>query len=517
MFLDFLNEWLGHSNFQTTLRYAHADVENKRISANVISDKLYIKYIEGYTDEQGKYHDGYLKMVTDLLTLFPLGHDFVDEEAEKSFIKLFGSIRRAINILQCFDAFSELPVTLTEGMLNNYTSVYLDLKDKYRPDNKGEETDVNDDISFEIELIKQVEVSIAYILHLVSGMQDMNSQNREIQLKSIRSLMGASPDLRDKRALIEDFISRYTPCDDVLDTWNEFIAAEQERELMQISEEEGINNQKAYEFMANAFKDGRIPEEGTAITEILPDTARSFFKGNPGNRSETKKRILDKMKVYFEKYYSISGGIYPRGERLESTESHPTVNKLSVIPETSHVSFADLLQQAGMTDMNVHAAKKQLNAHNPKPDYKCPALSCRQPWATLLCSGIKDIENRSWPTDYRGRVFIVASTGNDTGVFRHRLVSEELQNIVEEQMRKGNLPSYNGYQQSAVIGYVDIENCTSEHVDSPWGNGDKYNWKITNAYIFDEPQCVGIKAKFFFFDLPELDINNLPPAHKIVL
>lgn len=32
--------WLGHSNFQTTLRYAHADVENKRISANVISDKL---------------------------------------------------------------------------------------------------------------------------------------------------------------------------------------------------------------------------------------------------------------------------------------------------------------------------------------------------------------------------------------------------------------------------------------------------------------------------------------------
>ena len=32
--------WLGHSNFQTTLRYAHADVENKRISANVISNTL---------------------------------------------------------------------------------------------------------------------------------------------------------------------------------------------------------------------------------------------------------------------------------------------------------------------------------------------------------------------------------------------------------------------------------------------------------------------------------------------
>ena len=32
--------WLGHSNFQTTLRYAHADVENKRISANVIENKL---------------------------------------------------------------------------------------------------------------------------------------------------------------------------------------------------------------------------------------------------------------------------------------------------------------------------------------------------------------------------------------------------------------------------------------------------------------------------------------------
>jgi len=480
----------------------------------VVLLRSYEDYINGYTDELGRHHDGYLSMVSDLLNKYPLGNEFVSEEAEKSFIKLFGSIRKAINILQCFDAFSELSISLTEGMLNNYTSIYLDLKDKYRPDNKGEETDVNDDITFEIELIKQVEVSIAYILHLVSGMKDMNQQNCEVQLNTIRSLMGASPDLRDKRELIETFIAQYNPCDDELDSWNKFISAEQERELVTIADEEQLDINKAYHFMADAFKDGRVPEEGTAVTDLLPASARSFFSGN---RSETKKRILEKMKSYFNKYYSVSGGIYPRGERLETTRVEP-VSKLSSNQQAeNHTSFADYLKKAGVPSTSYAQSKNSIGSHNPKPDCKCPALSCRQPWATLLCTGIKDIENRSWPTDYRGRIYIVASTGNETGIFRHKLAPLDVQQIVEEQMHKGNLPSYNSYPQSAVIGYVDIEDCTKEHVISPWGNGSTYNWKITNAYIFDEPQCVGIKAQFFFFDLPDLDPNNLPPAHKVKL
>lgn len=477
----------------------------------------YEDYINGYTDDGGKFHEGYLQMVTDLLTQFPINHiveSFTDEVTEKEFIKLFGSIRRAINILQCFDSFSELPVTLDVGLLNNYTSVYLDLKEKYRPDDKGEETDVNDDISFEIELIKQVEVSIAYILHLVAEMRGMNQQNSEIQLTKIRNLMGASPDLRDKRELIERFIARYTPCDDVEDTWNEYICSEQKRELEQIATEESVDVDKAYTFMRNAFRDGRVPEEGTAVTDILPASARSFFSGN---RASTKKRILEKMKEYFNKYYNISGGIYPRGERLEEQPAIPMHTPTADHqPSASYTSFTELLKKAGVPKMeNLATSTRKPGVYNPKPSWRCPALSCHQPWATLLCAGIKDIENRKWSTDYRGRLFIVASTGNDVGVLRHNLLPQPCMQVINEHMQKGELPAFNEYPQSAVIGYVEIKNCTQERVSSPWGNSDVFNWEVGDAYIFDEPQCVGIKGQFHIFDIPELDPDNLPPAHKV--
>ena len=147
------------------------------------------------------------------------------------------------------------------------------------------------------------------------------------------------------------------------------------------------------------------------------------------------------------------------------------------------------------------------------------ALSLTQPWASLICIGLKDVENRTWQTDYRGRLFIVASSSNVLPAFEQGLIRQPIVDAIQREQKKGNLPVLSALPQSAVIGYVDLVDCTGEEVESIWSEGSleegNVNWLLENAYIFDEPQMVGIKAKYCLFEIPELDPNNLPPAHKV--
>lgn len=144
------------------------------------------------------------------------------------------------------------------------------------------------------------------------------------------------------------------------------------------------------------------------------------------------------------------------------------------------------------------------------------AIAVQQPWATLICSGIKDVENRTWKPTHMGRVLIVASSKKVPKSLRDQLPPTWFAEIFNNEVA-GNIPYMEDMLTSAVIGYVDIVE-VSEDNDFFWGGGPGcYKWLLENAYIFDEPQMVGIKAKLNFFDIPEIDENNLPPAHKVQL
>lgn len=188
----------------------------------------------------------------------------------------------------------------------------------------------------------------------------------------------------------------------------------------------------------------------------------------------------------------------------------------------SHPDQVNILQGA-ITAMrsSVGEAMKNIRCVHKNPAWRNVALSCKQPWASLICFGIKNVENRSWQTDYRGRLFIVASGSNVYSEMERGLINPKIMEAIREQQQKGNFPTMNTLPQSAVIGYVDLADCTGEQVDSLWSAGGitetNINWILENAYIFDEPQLVGIKAKLNLFDLPEIDPDNLPPAHKVEL
>lgn len=264
--------------------------------------KTFEEYYEGYEDDKGKHQTGYKELVEDLTEKFPVGQPIVGEQQEKAFIKLYGSILRATNILNTFDQFSGMEI-LTERDQQDYHSMYIDLYDKYRKTQGGDMVNVNDDIVFEMELVKQVEINIDYILYLVAKLHGDHTTDMEVKL-SIQKAVASSPDLRNKKDLIEQFVNQFTPGGDVAGEWQGYVNEQRKEQLDTIIREERLKPEATYAFMNQSFRDGSVQEGGTGIAKILPPMS-IFDKGR-----ETKKRtVIDRLKEFFERFCDICSGI----------------------------------------------------------------------------------------------------------------------------------------------------------------------------------------------------------------
>lgn len=258
-------------------------------------------YYYGYESVDGKPMPGYVDMIEDLNNKFPLTEpQIVGEQNQRDFIALFGSILRMRNLLVAFDEFKEKEL-LTERDLQDYLGRYQDLRDEWkRKRENGESTDIIDDIVFEIELIKQVEINIDYILMLVKKYHDSHCEDKEV-LISIRKAIDASPELRSKKELIESFINGVNEIDDVMIEWQDYVVKMREQELVIIIEQERLKPVETRVFLENAFREGEVKTVGTDIDKILPPVSR--FGG--GNRAAKKKIVIERLKAYFEKYYGL--------------------------------------------------------------------------------------------------------------------------------------------------------------------------------------------------------------------
>ena len=143
-------------------------------------------------------------------------------------------------------------------------------------------------------------------------------------------------------------------------------------------------------------------------------------------------------------------------------------------------------------------------------------LSIQQPWATLICAGIKDVENRTWKAaQVPGRILIHASSKKVSGNFLNT-IPEEMESYISNNVFFGNLAPLNELPTSAIIGYVTVTGFDNGKVDSVWADGPGvYKWKLEDAWLFDEP-ILNVKGKLNLFDY-DLDEDNLPPAHKVDL
>ncbi len=271
-------------------------------AAGIVLLKTFDEYYNGYT-QSDKEIRGYAELVDELLTKYPVGEQIVGEQNKKNFVRLYGAILKLRNILSTFDAFTGREI-LTERDVQDYHSVYIDLYNEFRP-KKHEAEHINGDVVFEMELIKQVEVNIDYILSLIRKYHEEHLQDKEI-IVSIRKAIDSSVDLRNKKELIERFIESLTPESDVDEDWLAYVEEQRRTELDRIIADENLNHDEAYKFMDNAFRDGFVQTTGTAITKVLPPVSRFT---PTGDRTKKREAVIDRLTAFFNRFWDIISSI----------------------------------------------------------------------------------------------------------------------------------------------------------------------------------------------------------------
>ena len=266
-------------------------------ASGIVLMKSYNDYYYGYDDENGKHQKGYEERIAELIQKYPLGTDILGESAKKDFIVSFGNILRLRNILSTFDNFAGNEI-LSPIDFQDYTGIYNDLYIEFRPQAQAE--NIDDDIVFEMELVKQIEVNIDYILMLVAKYHKSNCEDKEVLIAIDRAIK-SSIELRSKKELIEGFIATINTQTDVNSDWRKFVLEQKETDLTALIAEEKLKEEETRKYIDNAFRDGGIKTTGTDIDKLMPPVSR--FGG--GNRANKKQGIIDKLMAFFEKYFGI--------------------------------------------------------------------------------------------------------------------------------------------------------------------------------------------------------------------
>lgn len=269
-------------------------------ASGIVLVKSYKDYYYGYETADGKRVDGYVDLIGKLKDDFPLSDPSIEgEQNQKDFIALFGAILRMRNLLTSFDEFKDEEL-ISERDLQDYLGRYQDLRDQWVR-KREESKDITDDVVFEIELIRQIEINIDYILMLVKKYHESNCKDKEIR-ESINKAIDSSSELRSKKDLISNFIEKMNSVDDVMDEWRSYVNKERDAELDKIISEQRLKPEETRKFMKKSFTDGEVKTFGTDIDALMPPISR--FGGN--SRAKKKQTVIELFKAFFEKFFGIS-------------------------------------------------------------------------------------------------------------------------------------------------------------------------------------------------------------------
>ncbi len=276
-------------------------------ASGIVLLKSYNEYYNGYKDLSAgqaggdKEVRGYASLVAELMAKFPVGEQITGEQNQKDFIRLYGAILRVRNILVTFDEFAGNEI-LTERDIQDYHSAYIDLYNEFRKTGEGETENINDDLVFEMELIKQIEINIDYILGLVKKYHEDHIKNREL-LVDINKAIDSSVELRNKKDLINQFIASLDIHSVVDEDWQKYVKKKRTEELEAIIKQENLDRDETWKFVQNAFRNGNVASTGTDLTKVLPPVSRFSPRGE---RSKKREGVLDKLMRFFERFFDIS-------------------------------------------------------------------------------------------------------------------------------------------------------------------------------------------------------------------
>lgn len=274
---------------------------------SIVFLRSFEEYLNGFESDSGERERGYLELIKELETAFPLSSFPLKTQSEqKNFIKLFGSLLRLENILNAFDDFASLnPLSIEDKQ--DYQSHYIQLHAEFRQEKQ--KVEISDDIVFEIELIKQTEVNVEYILFLLENYhkesRDKEKQeSRDRILKALRS----SVSLQSKRELIVAFLENLdnNPTEDFDMLFQAFIERKKQEELESLIQSENLQ-EGVRGFMDKAFANKHFEELGEGLDRILPKMSLFPLSDEEEKQNNTKREsIIAKLKEYFERFVDLA-------------------------------------------------------------------------------------------------------------------------------------------------------------------------------------------------------------------
>lgn len=150
--------------------------------------------------------------------------------------------------------------------------------------------------------------------------------------------------------------------------------------------------------------------------------------------------------------------------------------------------------------------------HKPNHTLKMNTISVQQPWGTIICCGLKDVENRTWALKSTPMRLLIHVGARSQGYTDETLPLCDYRYVQNYQIM-GILPTVADFPKSAIIGVATVEKCVT---DSPsrWAMPESVHWVIKDAKMFKEP-IMRVKGKLGIFDYPGISEDNLPECVDI--
>ena len=284
-------------------------------SINVIIERSYDDYINGFTDEDtGVVFKGYKELCEEIIEKFPDPTEIKLDKDKKEFVKLFGEILKKENILRNYDEFSSFEKIISERLKQDMKSVYIWIKDsivsKNQPgsgdqrNGEGDEKINFADVEFHIDLLKTEEVNLDYILALILEKAKEQGTNNETLKEEIRRLIRSSLGTRAKEELIIEFINRtdltkFDKNEDILEAFYGYAKIEKEQKINELITEENLK-EKSKKFIEKSISRGYVSQSGTELDDVLPPVGR-----RGGAREVKKQSVLSKLKDIVKVFVGI--------------------------------------------------------------------------------------------------------------------------------------------------------------------------------------------------------------------
>jgi len=311
---------------------------------NVVLEKSYKEYMDGFTDVvTGEARRGFMDVVSELEQRFADPTAIEKESDKKDFAKLFGEYLRVENVLQNYDEFASLKslqsLDMTdpeaveafkvehylddeklaelqtirlpaERKIQDYRSTYNDIRDWQRRQKSAKEKEKStidwDDVVFEVDLLKSLEINLDYILELIFE-HNKKTKSKADLIDEVRLVIRASLGNRAKESLVVDFINQ-TDLDQigekssVIEAFFSFAQVEQQREADELINAESLNAEEARRYITVSLKREYASDAGTELNAILP-------KMSPLNPQylTTKQSVFQKIAAFVEKFKGVGG------------------------------------------------------------------------------------------------------------------------------------------------------------------------------------------------------------------